>query len=170
MCNKALISVIIVFFLFSCKSSYNMRGKVYELSDYEQKIKISFVNDSICTIEQDFECDKILDSLKFTKIQAKYDLVKSELNYLQNNKAKKKRVIFLRLTNLNPKNKMQKYTNIPQYSELCGKFSDVNSNEMKARHKIPSGIILNLVNDSLLIKRDTIFFGYKKVPLVTNYK
>jgi hypothetical protein len=48
------------------------------------------------------------------------------------------------------------------------KFFEVNSHEMKARQKIPSGIILNLINDSLLVKRDKIFFGYKKVPFVRN--
>jgi hypothetical protein len=145
-----------------------MRGKVYLMSDYEQEIKISFVSDSLCMIEQIFKCDKISDSLKFTKIQAKYDLVKSELNYLHNNKTKQKTVNFLRLTNLNPKNRIQKYTYIPNYNELCGKSFEVNSHEMKSRQKIPSGIILNLINDSLLVKRDTIFFGYKKVPFVRN--
>lgn len=165
----ALVSFTVVFCLISCKSSYYMSGKVYAMSDYEQEIKISFISDSICIIEQSFKCDKISDSLKFTKIQAKYDILKSEINYLHNNnKRKKMKVNYLRLINLNPKNRIENYSIIPNYNELCGKYFDVNSYEMKTRQKVTSGVIHNLVNDSLLIKRDTIFFGYKRVPFVGN--
>ncbi len=165
MYRHALILISVIFGFISCKSSYKMTGKIYELSDYEQKIKISFINDSICVTEQYFKCDKIEDSLKFTEIKANYYLTKSQLHYLKNSKPRKKTVHFLRLKSLNHNGVKPKYTYIPRYTELCEKSFEINSPEMKARKKITSGIILNLVNDSLLVKRDTIIFGYKQVPL-----
>lgn len=166
--KKILFSFIVVI-LFSCNSTMILEGKKFELSDNEELINIHFLSSDVCEIQQYFYCENIPDSLKNKIIRAKYEVHSSKLPYTDGNKNKFLKVNLIMLSNLDTLSKrLPKYTYINNYSKLCQDSLVENSNEMKLRNKLPSGIVLNLVNDSLIFKKDTIIFGYKKVPIMGN--
>ncbi|MFY7729527.1 MAG: hypothetical protein ACOVRN_08425 [Flavobacterium sp.] len=163
---KKGVLFLIILFTLSCKSTIALDGKTFELSDSEELIRIQFISNDICEVQQSFYCDNIPDSLKMTSIKAKYKITKTKLPYFKGNKSKFLKVKFLTISNLDASSKqLPKYTYIDNYSKMCQNSVPENSNEMKLRNKVPSGIILNLTNDSLILKKDTIVFGYKKVAV-----
>jgi hypothetical protein len=163
---KKILYLSIVLILFSCKSIVRLNGKTFELSDSEELIKIHFLSSDICEIQQSFYCENLPDSIKKKTIKAKYQITNAKLPYIEDNKTKIINVKFLKISNLDSLSKqLPKYTYIKDYSKLCQNLLTENSKETKLKNKISSGIILNLINDSLIIKKDTIIFGYKKVPI-----
>lgn len=159
----SLLSLFII--VVSCNAKKDLNGSVYELSDDEQFIQIDFVSKEECKIEQSFKCEKIPDSLKYLVIEARYYLAKKKLEYSKNGKNKFLKVDFIIFNNKNADPKVTpNYTYIPNYNKLCLSEVLINSETDKVRQKISQGVFLNLVNDSIVIKNGTIFFGYKKVP------
>lgn len=159
---RIIILIIAALLIFSCHSTKNLKGQVYELSDGEQKIQLSFLTAKNCRVEQSYKCEKLPDSYSNLILEADYHVVKVQMKY---SKKKSLTIDFVVIENLDPNaNTLPNYTYIPDYEKLCLPQVTVNSTEYKIRQKLIPGVILNLVKDSLLIKQDTIIFGYKKIP------
>jgi hypothetical protein len=159
---RIIILIISAILIFSCHSTKNLKGQVYELSDGEQKIQLNFLTAKHCRIEQSYKCEKLPDTFSYLTLEAKYHIVKHKLKYLKNKSLTADLVV---VENSDPNSKtLPNYTYIPDYEKLCLPQVTVNSTEYKIRQKLIPGVILNLVKDTLLIKNDTIIFGYKKIP------
>ncbi len=158
--------ILILAFLFvSCKTKIDLYEKKFEYKDKTQLISLDFFNKNTCEIKQVFYCENIPDSLKQTIIIAEYNVVKSRIPYKKGNKNKILNVDFLVLKNIDKNQNKSKLIYIKDFNNLCNQFFDLNSHEMKRNEKISNGVILNFINDSLFLKKDTIFFGFKKVSL-----
>lgn len=159
---RIIILIVSALLIFSCHSTKNLKGQVYEFSDGEQKIQLNFLTAKNCRIEQSYKCEKLPDSYSELIIEADYHVVKVKMKYSKN---KSLTAAFVVLENSDPNaNTLPNYTYISDYEKLCLPQVTVNSPEYKIRQKLIPGVILNLVKDSLLIKQDTIIFGYKKIP------
>ena len=56
------------------------------------------------------------------------------------------------------------YTYLKDYEILCNSKNPIYQ---KGKREVLKGeLLLNLINDTLQIKKDTIFFGYNKIPRV----
>lgn len=159
--------------LVSCKSGINLNGEFYELKDKEEIVSLKFINDSICIVKQKFLCQNLPEEFKeIEDIKVQYKKGRIDVAYLDLNKKKKKsKMDVLFVENLKYKNSnnlsITNYFSIPNYEKLkCNKLLENNSNANKIKSKIETGIIMNLVKDTIRIKKDTIFFGYKKVPRI----
>ncbi|MGV3696927.1 hypothetical protein [Flavobacterium sp.] len=159
---RTIALILFVILISSCHSTRNLEGQVYELADGEQKIQLSFLKANRCKVEQSYECEKLPDTFRYLTLEAKYNIVKQKLKYAKN-KSLAVELIVLKSVEPNPEN-VPNITYIPDYEKLCLQPVTINSNEYKLRKKLTPGIILNFVKDSLVIKKDTIYFGYKKVP------
>lgn len=159
---QIIISILLALSISSCRSTRNLEGQVYELLDGEQKILINFFTENRCQVEQSYECEKLPDTFRHLTLEAKYYMVKHQLKYSKN-KSISVDLIVLKRSEPNLNN-LPNHTYIPDYEKLCLQQIRVNSTDYKLRQKLIPGVILNLVKDSLLIKKDTIFFGHKKVP------
>ncbi|NHM02827.1 hypothetical protein [Flavobacterium difficile] len=139
-----------------------MKGQVYELTDSEQKIQLNFLTDNDCRIEQSYLCEKLPDTFSNLTMEAKYRVKKLKIKH-SGNKHLNVNCLIIENSDLNAK-KLPRFTYIAEYENLCLPKVIVNSNEYKLRRKMTPGIILNLVRDSLVLRKDTIVFGYKKIP------
>ena len=158
---KKIVFVIAVLIFACCQSTKNLTGKIYELSDNEQEIKISFLSDTKCRVEQSYKCENLPDSSSHSLIEANYNVA---TNKIRDGKGEilKVNIIIFENTASSVKS-LPNYTYIPNYEKLCLVPVSVNSQEYKRRQKLVPGVILNLIKDSIQIKNDTIFFGYKRV-------
>jgi hypothetical protein len=157
-----IITLVLSSLVSSCSTNRSLKGQVYELIDSEQKIQLAFLTANDCRIEQSYLCEKLPDTFSYLTMEAKYRVEKLKIKHSEN-KHLNVYCLIIENSDSNAK-KLPNFTYIPEYENLCLPKVTINSDEYKLRKKLVPGIILNLVKDSLLLKKDTIVFGYKRIP------
>lgn len=153
MLKKITIGMFLII-ISSCKS-YDLIGKKYLDINQEKTVSIEFINDTLCNVKQEFLCEKIPENYRKIDIIATYKISRMSIKtYNASFKSKRFKANILIIKNLDCVN-CKKYDEIPDYLKL--NCSNIIEDE-KLKRKIKHGVIYNLINDTLVINKNQIFF------------
>lgn len=156
--------------LIGCKTQ-NLNGRLYYLSNHEKEISLDFITDSTCLITQSYLCPNLSKKYKNIQVECFYKTDRITIEALDKDFKKKKINVSILLV----KNKicqtencinLPKFTLIDNYNEICSTYSSADTSNIKKNMKINEGIILNLVNDTLQLKKKEIIFGNDIIPQI----
>lgn len=149
--------LVICFLMLSCKSYDDLAGKKYSAFNDEKAVVIEFVNDTVCKVQQSFFCNELPKNYKQINFKATYKVDRINLKlYNQDLKISKLKTSILIVNNIDYPADSQRYQVIPNYEELSCSFW--NLEDERLHEKLKSGVIYNLINDTLLIWKNEIFF------------
>jgi len=158
--DKCCILLVCISF-FSCVSG-KLNGKIFSGSNDLRKMTVTFVNDSICQINQTFYCDNIPGDLKSINITANYKKIGLiRAGYYQTILVKEKSYrdyTGIKLNNVDS-SIMETHTPIPGYFDKC--VPDSTLRQMSG--KIPEGLIYRFLNDTILLRKRVMFAGGLKL-------
>lgn len=156
---RRLILAIFALSIASCKS-YDLSGKKYVASNQEKRVSLEFINDTLVNVKQKFFCDKLPKEYQEITFDAKYEIDRMNIKTFDEDfKSKRFKSDILVLENLNCAD-CQGYKTIPNYEDL-GCSTKIEDERLK--DKVKSGVIYNLVNDTLILKRNQILFDNLKL-------
>lgn len=154
---KYSVTVIILLLMVSC-GTVHLTGKKLVGSNVYRKMEISFINDTLCKIQQEFYCNNFPDSLKHSVIFATYkvyDTIIKAYNNTREWKPIKVRLRFIIINRLDSKSRSNQIYKMP-----C----TISSNGNHQNERVDSIYISNFVNDTIGFllnnKKDRDYYTY----------
>jgi len=156
---RNLSLIIIALIIFSCKS-YNLKGKTFFAENLEKKVTLDFLNDTLVVVKQEFFCDKLPKKYQEIIFKAKYEIDKINVNsYNKHFKPKKYKLDALIVNNLDCID-CHNYIEVPNYEELgCSN----TKYDLMLQDKVELGVIYYLMNDTITLIDNQIFFANLKL-------
>ena len=153
------ILFIVVISITSCKS-YRLTGRKFQGANQEKIVTIDFLNDTLCKVTQEFQCNKIPDKYRKVSFKSSYKVRKINIQTYNNSyKPIKTKFDALIISNLECVD-CKRYIEIPNYRNLnCTK----DSIDKRLKGIVKIGLIYNLVNDTIILDKHYIYFGNLKL-------
>lgn len=141
---KYSITIFILLLMISC-GTVHLKGKKLTGSSEYRKMEISFINDTLCKIQQEFYCNNLPDSLRHSVIFATYKVYDTIFDAYSNTrewkpiKVKARVIIFNRLDSESKSQQIHKM--------LC----KISSNGNQQNDTLNYFYLSNFVNDTIAL-------------------